>query len=68
MDKIFMIGQILSHNRILEKLGVGGMFQNHPRAFFESGWKFADLPPYGFRSERDSKNGTAAGGSRRKNI
>ena len=58
-----MIGQIILHyapkahpplaDKILEKLGEGGMFQISPRTFFVSGWKF-DNP--------------AAGGSQRNNI
>jgi len=37
-----MIGNIISHFNILEKLGEGGMFQNHPRTFFVSGCDFAN--------------------------
>ena len=37
-----MIGTMISHYKILDKIGEGGMSQNHPRALSASGCDFAD--------------------------
>jgi hypothetical protein len=37
-----MIDTSISHYKIIDKLGEGGMSQNHPRVFFTSGCDFED--------------------------